>query len=222
VVTAQVHYSHLCWAGLLVLVVLPAGGFTMSLISYVRAVQQPLSLYILLVANEPVQAIYDYFEKAEPGLYKQFDDMFPIVTCQANFDEILIPADHVSRSANDTYYVSSEQVLRCHTSAHQAELLRTKQPGFLVTGGCKIGSGPCSAVLCWDADVVTLWMRLVAAAQHSGLAFPQPQQAFAALQMHRMGTKQTMHVCVSASQVTCTVVTALTPPTTPCSTRWRV
>jgi phenylalanyl-tRNA synthetase alpha chain len=68
-------------------------------------------------------------------MYKQFDDMFPIVTCQANFDEILIPADHVSRSANDTYYVSSEQVLRCHTSAHQAELLRTKQPGFLVTGG---------------------------------------------------------------------------------------
>lgn len=69
-------------------------------------------------------------------MYKHFDDMFPIVTCTANFDEILIPADHVSRSANDTYYVSSETVLRCHTSAHQAELLRTKQPAFLVTGGC--------------------------------------------------------------------------------------
>lgn len=68
-------------------------------------------------------------------MYKSFDDMFPIVSCQANFDEILIPADHVSRSPNDTYYVSKEQVLRCHTSAHQAELLRTKQPAFLVTGG---------------------------------------------------------------------------------------
>lgn len=82
-----------------------------------------------------LQAIYDYFDKINPGLYKHFDDMFPIVSCQANFDEILIPADHVSRSANDTYYVSTEQVLRCHTSAHQAELLRTKSPAFLVTGG---------------------------------------------------------------------------------------
>jgi phenylalanyl-tRNA synthetase alpha chain len=30
--------------------------------------------------------------------------------------------------------VSADKVLRCHTSAHQAELLRTKQPAFLVTG----------------------------------------------------------------------------------------
>jgi hypothetical protein len=85
------------------------------------------------------QAIYDYFDQTQPGLYKHFDDMFPVVTCEANFDEILIPADHVSRSANDTYYVSSQQVLRCHTSAHQAELLRTKQPAFLVTGGLVVG-----------------------------------------------------------------------------------
>ncbi len=30
-----------------------------------------------------------------------------------NFDEILIPADHVSRSPNDTYYVDPDTVLRC-------------------------------------------------------------------------------------------------------------
>jgi phenylalanyl-tRNA synthetase alpha chain len=91
--------------------------------------------------STPPQAIYDYFDQTQPGLYKHFDDMFPVVTCEANFDEILIPADHVSRSANDTYYVSSQQVLRCHTSAHQAELLRTKQPAFLVTGGCVVVGG---------------------------------------------------------------------------------
>jgi phenylalanyl-tRNA synthetase alpha chain len=68
-------------------------------------------------------------------VFKAFDDMYPVVSCHANFDEILIPADHVSRSPNYTYYVSSDKVLRCHTSAHQAELLRTKQPAFLVTGG---------------------------------------------------------------------------------------
>uniref|UniRef100_A0A383VUV0 phenylalanine--tRNA ligase n=1 Tax=Tetradesmus obliquus TaxID=3088 RepID=A0A383VUV0_TETOB len=88
--------------------------------------------------NHPIgiikQAIYDYFEQGSPGVFKAFDDMYPVVACTANFDEILIPADHVSRSPNDTYYVSADKVLRCHTSAHQAELLRTKQPAFLVTG----------------------------------------------------------------------------------------
>lgn len=29
-----------------------------------------------------------------------------------NFDEILIPTDHVSRSPNDTYYVDPDTVLR--------------------------------------------------------------------------------------------------------------
>jgi len=51
-----------------------------------------------------------------------------------NFDEVLVPSDHVSRSPNDTYYVDSETVLRCHTSAHQAETLRKGFTSFLVTG----------------------------------------------------------------------------------------
>lgn len=51
-----------------------------------------------------------------------------------NFDDVLVPADHVSRSYNDTYYVDSQTVLRCHTSAHQAELLRQGNTHFLVTG----------------------------------------------------------------------------------------
>lgn len=88
--------------------------------------------------NHPIgiikQAIYDYFVNQYPGEFTTFDDLFPVVSCEANFDEILIPADHVSRQPNDTYYVSSDKVLRCHTSAHQAELLRKKLKGFLVTG----------------------------------------------------------------------------------------
>ena len=58
--------------------------------------------------------------------------MSPLVT--QNFDDVLVPADHVSRSLNDTYYVDSQTVLRCHTSAHQAELLREGHRRFLVTG----------------------------------------------------------------------------------------
>ena len=51
-----------------------------------------------------------------------------------NFDDVLVPPDHVSRSYNDTYYIDSQTVLRCHTSAHLAELLRRGHTHFLVTG----------------------------------------------------------------------------------------
>ncbi|KAG1672820.1 hypothetical protein FOA52_004624 [Chlamydomonas sp. UWO 241] len=80
------------------------------------------------------QAIYDYFEASAPGKFKTHDELFPVVTATANFDDVLVPKDHISRSSNDTYYVDDETVLRCHTSAHQAELLRTGMGAFLVTG----------------------------------------------------------------------------------------
>lgn len=79
-------------------------------------------------------AIYSYFHNRHPGVFSTFDDLVPIVSATANFDEVLVPADHVSRSPNDTYYVNGNTVLRCHTSAHQAEMLRVGQTAFLVTG----------------------------------------------------------------------------------------
>ena len=45
-----------------------------------------------------------------------------------------MPADHVSRSPNDTYYIDTDTVLRCHTSAHQAATLRQGHAAFLITG----------------------------------------------------------------------------------------
>ena len=80
------------------------------------------------------EAIFEYFEQSDPGKFKLFEDLYPVVTTSQNFDELLIPSDHVSRSDNDTYYVDEKTVLRCHTSAHQAELLREKHENFLVIG----------------------------------------------------------------------------------------
>ena len=80
------------------------------------------------------QAIYDYFDRQHQASFSKHDNMPPVVSVKANFDDMLVPADHVSRSSNDTYYVSADKVLRCHTSAHQSELLRQKVPAFLVTG----------------------------------------------------------------------------------------
>ncbi|KAK7845747.1 phenylalanine--trna ligase [Quercus suber] len=79
-------------------------------------------------------AIYEYFDTSYPNKFDKFDDLCPIVTVKQNFDDVLVPADHVSRSYNDTYYIDAQTVLRCHTSAHQAELLRRGHTHFLVTG----------------------------------------------------------------------------------------
>ncbi|KAK1422171.1 hypothetical protein QVD17_25108 [Tagetes erecta] len=79
-------------------------------------------------------AIYEYFDTNYNNQFHKFDDLCPIVTTKENFDDVLVPADHVSRSYNDTYYIDAETVLRCHTSAHQASLLRKGYTNFLVTG----------------------------------------------------------------------------------------
>jgi phenylalanyl-tRNA synthetase alpha subunit len=60
-----------------------------------------------------------------------FDDLSPIVSKSQNFDELLIPPDHVSRRPSDTFYIDADRLLRCHTSAHQNELLRAGHKAFL-------------------------------------------------------------------------------------------
>ncbi|KAF5957105.1 hypothetical protein HYC85_004330 [Camellia sinensis] len=79
-------------------------------------------------------AIYNYFDITYSGKFDKFDNLFPFVSVKMNFDDVLVREDHVSRSYNDTYYVDSQTVLRCHISAHQAELLRKGHTHFLVTG----------------------------------------------------------------------------------------
>ena len=38
------------------------------------------------------------------------DSIEPVVALSQNFDDVLIPADHVSRSPNDTYYIDDQTV----------------------------------------------------------------------------------------------------------------
>lgn len=66
--------------------------------------------------------------------FQVFDSLPPVVTVEQNFDQLLIPPDHVSRQRSDTYYVDAGRVLRCHTSAHQTALLRLGHDPFLVCG----------------------------------------------------------------------------------------
>ena len=63
-----------------------------------------------------------------------FSNISPIVSTMDCFDSLLIPKDHISRSKSDTYYFNNETVLRAHTSAHQASILRDGHEYFLCTG----------------------------------------------------------------------------------------
>ena len=90
-----------------------------------------------------------------------------------NFDEVLVPPDHVSRNPNDTYYVDPNTVLRCHTSAHQAELLRQGEKAFLVTGALQLHFA--SNTCCKRADTAltcTTCRRCVPARLHRPVALP--------------------------------------------------
>jgi phenylalanyl-tRNA synthetase alpha chain len=66
--------------------------------------------------------------------FKIFDQVYPVVSVEDNFDRLLVPHNHPSRSPSDTYYLDNKEVLRTHTSAHQHQLLRRGNKKFLVVG----------------------------------------------------------------------------------------
>jgi len=73
-------------------------------------------------------------QESFPLAYTIKDDFDPIVTIKQNFDDLLIPLDHISRKKADTYYLSETQLLRTHTSSHQNEMLKASHNAFCVFG----------------------------------------------------------------------------------------
>ncbi|KAI8338455.1 hypothetical protein BC941DRAFT_422961 [Chlamydoabsidia padenii] len=66
--------------------------------------------------------------------FTTFNDLSPIVSTRQNFDDLLIPKDHPSRTKSDNYYFNQDTVLRAHTSAHQLEGLASGNNKFLISG----------------------------------------------------------------------------------------
>ena len=58
----------------------------------------------------------------------------PETSVYENFDSLLIPKTHVSRSSQDTYYLTRDRVLRTHTSCHQESLIKQGVTEALVPG----------------------------------------------------------------------------------------
>lgn len=66
--------------------------------------------------------------------FKVFDSRDPAVTVEQNFDSVLVPEDHVSRSRSDNYYLNQTHLLRAHTSAHQRDTIMEGHTAFLLAG----------------------------------------------------------------------------------------
>jgi phenylalanyl-tRNA synthetase alpha chain len=73
--------------------------------------------------------IYQYFDEQNADSFRKFDDLHPVVSTHANFDSVLVPGDHVSRSPNDTYYVDKDTVLRCAPRCQRWHM-QTRRPAL--------------------------------------------------------------------------------------------
>ncbi|KAJ3011163.1 hypothetical protein HKX48_006987 [Thoreauomyces humboldtii] len=86
-----------------------------------------------LQRNHPINILKRRIE-AHFKDYKVVDSLNPAVTTHQNFDSLLIGPDHPGRAPTDTYYLNRDTVLRTHTSAHQSEVLKTREAeGYLLT-----------------------------------------------------------------------------------------
>lgn len=67
-------------------------------------------------------------------LFSVFEDISPVVSPKQNFDNLLVPENHVSRLPQDTYYINRNHLLRSHTTAHDFELINMGADAFLIFG----------------------------------------------------------------------------------------
>ncbi|XP_003706207.2 phenylalanyl-tRNA synthetase, mitochondrial [Megachile rotundata] len=85
------------------------------------------------------QRIINYFymqfhNRIGNPVFSVYDNISPIVTVAQNFDSLLVPKDHPSRSKTDCYYINQDTLLRAHTTAHQTELISMGLNNFIVIG----------------------------------------------------------------------------------------
>ncbi|VDK79847.1 unnamed protein product [Litomosoides sigmodontis] len=91
---------------------------------------------LYLLKQRIINFIYAKYQM-RGGMSPQFaviDNQPRVVSVFDNFDSLLVPANHVSRSVQDTYYINEDYCLRAHTSAHQHSLIRQGLDNFLVIG----------------------------------------------------------------------------------------
>lgn len=100
-----------------------------------QTVHDATSRRLHLQKDHPVYITRQIIESNFPSpTYKYYNDFHPVVTTKQNFDSLGFPSDHPGRALSDTYYLSDSQLLRTHTSAHQADTFRANESdGYLIS-----------------------------------------------------------------------------------------
>lgn len=85
------------------------------------------------------QRIINYFYKTFVNrrgnpLFSVHENLSPVVSVYQNFDSLLVPETHPSRSKTDCYYINSNYLLRAHMTAFQNQLLHSGLNNFLMIG----------------------------------------------------------------------------------------
>ena len=108
-----------------------------------KGIEEKLSRNLLHTKHHPLYHLANkikhffhksYYSHSSTPLFSIFDTFKPVVTVEQNFDSLLTPQDHVSRSKRDNFYVNKNHLLRAHTTAHTSELIRAGLNAFLVLG----------------------------------------------------------------------------------------
>ncbi len=88
-----------------------------------------------LVTRRIVDFLHRRYRNARGNaIFSVHDSISPVVNMEQNFDSLLVARDHPSRSKSDSYYLNKDWMLRAHTTAHQAELVKMGLDSFLVVG----------------------------------------------------------------------------------------
>jgi phenylalanyl-tRNA synthetase alpha chain len=100
------------------------------------SIKDKLNRKLFQVKNHPIciikTKILEYFKKIDD--FNIYENLNSTVTTEDNFDMLLIPPTHPSRSKSDTYYVDEHTVLRTHMTSHQHRLLKEGVRKALMVG----------------------------------------------------------------------------------------
>lgn len=109
-----------------------------SMTNITPSISSRLNRKLLSQPNSPLallwRRIQRYFEKSQSGMFSFLRHDDPIVTVEQNFDELLIPPSHPSRTHTDSYYLNRRYMLRTHMTAHEREVMATGRKSFLLIG----------------------------------------------------------------------------------------
>ena len=124
VYSGRIQSPIIKWAGFNRLLTSSAIDLTSPDCNVTKAIADRIGSNLHQKDGHPLNTIHRKICEYWGDSFTVHDNLSPIVSTHDAFDVLRIPADHVSRSVSDTYYVDQTTVLRPHTSAHQVELLR--------------------------------------------------------------------------------------------------